>query len=100
MITIKVRRDAHRKLKGMYLGGICLKYEDCFEEIRSSPNEDFEFIDITNGEDVTYSRLMCILKSQEHLPSHTNNPTSLLTRIIKGGGFIEYIKTLENKDTK
>ena len=59
--------------------------------IRQHPEHDFWVNDLNNKKDMTYEKVLAILKSQEGKEGDVN----FLNIIIRNGGFIDYINKLE-----
>lgn len=68
--------------------------KEIIEIIQANPEQDFKFIDVNNNKkDITYERVMSLLKTSEE--NYTGGLIDL-NKVIRGGGFIEYIKAIEN----
>ena len=66
--------------------------DEIIKVIREFKDHDFVFIDKNHGrQDITHERLIRLLEKQEKRP---NQPKIDLTKIIKAGGFLKYIKGL------
>lgn len=96
MIDIRVYKyDGHikRTLCKDSRGFVEVSVGEIFEIIRDSPDEDFNFVDINNDRaDMNSERILTMLKWVE---KHSKNQTMDLTKIIRCGGFIPYIRKLE-----
>lgn len=100
MIEFKVYKNGN-KTKSQFVKGpdgyyACTNRE-FFEIIRQYNKTAFWFNDCNNGLDITYEKLMLIIKSQEH-ESTKESDTNLMNRIIINGGFFNYIKKLESNN--
>ena len=76
-------------------------YKGCTNEefariIRENTDRDFWFNDKNNKKDITYERLLYLLKSLE-VTHDTMQDVAFLNKIIRAGGFVEYVKTMEKK---
>lgn len=92
MLTFKVYKNGNR-LKSLIcaeIGCFHLTHLDIFREIRLHENDDFIFINNSTKEDVTFEFLMKVFKMVEP----RNGDIKLLNRIIKNGGFLNYIKNM------
>ena len=67
-----------------------------FDILKTYPEHDFWFHDMSNDTDVTFERLLAVLKKAE-IDSIKPIDTKLLNRVIRGGGFTNYIKQLEGQ---
>lgn len=68
---------------------------EALEIIREHPDTDFRFLDWNNQKrDVTCERLLASLKTIEL--NKCSNDVELLNRIIRNGGFVEYLTRMEN----
>lgn len=82
-----------KKLKSIrckQVGSYHLTHKDTFEIIREHANEDFIFIDASTKKDVTVTFLLKILKNNQT----EEKDIKFLNRIIRNGGFTNYIKKL------
>lgn len=90
-LLFKVYRNAV-KIKSIYLppNKGPLTHQDICVEIRKNADHDVIFFDSKTNLIETEERLMGVLHSIEKCTD-----VKLLTRVIKNGGFVEYIKQLE-----
>ncbi len=76
----------------MYENKRDLRNESLYKKVREVEPEEIKFINRETKEDVTYNRLLLLMSKTES----TRGDSSLLNRIIKNGGFINYINWLES----
>jgi len=68
---------------------------EIFDTIRAYPDEDVQCLDVCRGQkDITGEKLTLLLKVMEE---QSTTPRIDLNRVIRNGGFVEYIKKLERK---
>lgn len=77
------------KWKSIKLNNISINLPSIYNLIRKY---DYEFIDVNKHQDLTDKFLIALLKEKEQKIKHD---PKFLNRIIRGGGFINYIKQLE-----
>lgn len=97
-IEINIYRTAG-KIKGRYLrapdGYAACTNDEIFDCIRQFDHLDVIAINPKTKEDITYDTLINVLHSVEMDDINQTKDTKLLSRIIRNGGFINYINKLE-----
>jgi hypothetical protein len=83
------------KIRNIYTKGLAYNCtaEILAEELRYC--DDFKFIDSRTGKDTTFRRLIPVFRHLE-LESQRPKDIELLNRIIRGGGFMQYLERLNN----
>lgn len=62
-----------------------------YKKVRSISDEEIRFIHKESNKDITYEKLLMILSKTESTRGNVN----LLNRIIREGGFVNYVNWLE-----
>ena len=102
MIKVKYYRNGSKiKSAFMYSGGFSFKAssEEIFEEIRNNPDEEVKFTYAGyDNKDVTAMGLSLVIKgAQKRAIPKEGETAEFLNKIIRAGGFTEYISKLEKR---